>query len=103
MAELVQFLLPTRGADGREVDSSLFSDVQSQLAERFGGVTAYVRAPAKGLWRGPAGAVADDDVVMVEVEVEALDREWWIGYRRELARQFHQHDILMRAITIDRL
>jgi hypothetical protein len=103
MAALVQFLLPTRAADGSAVDPSLFSQVQAQLAECFGGVTAYVRAPAKGLWKGPNGAVDDDDVVMVEVEVATLDRAWWVAYRRDLARRFKQAAILMRAVEIDRL
>jgi hypothetical protein len=103
MAALVQFLLPTRGADGTAIDPSLFARIQTHLAKRFGGVTAYVRAPAKGLWKGPHGAVDDDDVVMVEVEVARLDRDWWTEYRQELAQQFHQKDILMRAIAIERL
>jgi hypothetical protein len=66
-------------------------------------VTAYLRAPAKGLWRGPDGGVDVDQVVMVEVQADALDREWWGAYRRDLERQFRQDKVLIRAIAIHEL
>ena len=102
-AFLVQLLLPARGSDGTSIDRSVFGSVQATLAERFGGVTAYLRAPAKGLWKGPDGGVDADQVVMVEVQADTLDREWWKAYRRELERQFRQDTVLMRAIAIEPL
>jgi hypothetical protein len=77
--------------------------VQATLAERFGGVTAYPRAPASGLWTRAAGDVSEDEIVMVEVEVETIDRDWWDAYRRQLERKCHQDSILVRAIAIDAL
>lgn len=100
---LVQMLLPTYGNDGRAVAAAAFADVRRELTERFGGVTAYLRAPAVGLWKPDDGNVERDDVVMVEVVVEELDRSWWAGYRHELQHRFGQKEILVRAIAVDRI
>jgi hypothetical protein len=43
------------------------AQTRRELADRFTGVTAYVRSPAKGLWTAPDGQIEQDDVVMVEV------------------------------------
>ena len=98
---LVQLLLPVYDNDGRPIEPGQFTQVRKDLTNRFGGVTAYLRAPAKGLWKRRDATVDDDDVVMVEVEVEVFDREWWRSYRRELERAFKQDTILIRAIKLE--
>jgi hypothetical protein len=45
---LVQILLPLNDNDGRALAKDLFETVARELTERFGGVTAYTRAPADG-------------------------------------------------------
>jgi hypothetical protein len=100
---LVQLLLPTRDNQQRPVDGALFAAVRTTLADRFGGVTAYQRSPASGLWKRPDGAVDGDEVVMVEVEVETLDREWWVRFRGQLERDFRQETILVRAIAVQKI
>jgi hypothetical protein len=100
---LVQLLLPTRDNDRQPIGEPLFARVRTLLAERFGGVTAYQRSPATGLWKRPDGGVDGDEVVMVEVEVETLDRDWWGTFRRQLERDFSQQTILARAIRLEPL
>jgi hypothetical protein len=100
---LVQLLLPTRDNEQRPIDGALFARVRTSLAEQFGGVTAYQRSPASGLWKRPDGAVDGDEVVMVEVEVETLDRQWWTDFRRQLERDLGQETILVRAIAVDKI
>ena len=100
---LVQVLLPTRDNERRPIDGEVFAAVRSTLAERFGGVTAYQRSPASGLWKRPDGAVDGDEVMMVEVEAATLDREWWAEYRRQLERDFKQETVLVRAIGIEKV
>ena len=100
---LVQVLLPTRDNEERPIDAALFAAVRATLAERFGGVTAYHRSPARGLWKRPDGAVDGDEVMMVEVEADTLDREWWAGYRRQLERDFKQETVLVRAIAVEKI
>jgi hypothetical protein len=100
---LVQLFLPLRDARGDRFDRALFDEVRRALAERFGGSTAFVRSPAAGLWEDDGGDLERDDVMLIEVEVEALDAGWWRGYRAELERRFAQDAILLRAIAIERL
>jgi hypothetical protein len=47
--------------------------------------------------------VARDEMVMVEVMVDALDRPWWRGYRHELEQRFRQSELVVRALACDRL
>ena len=48
---LVQVLLPTHRRNGASVAAEEFARVRVELTERFGGVTAYSRSPATGLWK----------------------------------------------------
>jgi hypothetical protein len=92
---LVQLLLPITG--DRNIATSKLELTRTELLEQFGGVTAYLRSPAKGLW-ADAGAVAADEVVNVEVVVDEFDRAWWEQYERTLAERFAQQEIHVRAI-----
>jgi hypothetical protein len=99
---LVQILLPLFDPDGARIPRETFDDVGRQMTERFGGLTAYTRAPAAGLWKD-GGETQRDDIVVFEVMVEALDPEWWTAYRRELERRFRQEELVVRAQEIFRL
>ena len=100
---LVQLLLPLRDNDDRPFPRADFDRVNHELTERFGGVTAYLRAPATGAWRDEEGGVARDEMAIVEVMDDTLDGAWWSGYRRELERRFRQDEIVIRASEIERL
>jgi hypothetical protein len=100
---LVQILLPLRRRDGAEVSAEIFAEVRAELTQRFGGVTAYSRSPATGLWKRTDAEVERDQVIMVEVVVEPFDREWWTRYRDRLAHRFDQEEIHARAIAIERI
>jgi hypothetical protein len=77
--------------------------VRAELTERFGGLTAYTRAPAQGLWAEDGGPPARDDIVVHEVMAETLDRAWWAGYRRTLEQRFAQDELVVRAHSVERL
>jgi hypothetical protein len=66
----------------------------------FGGLTAYTRAPAEGVWESGT-TLKRDDIVVVEVMVDSLDRTWWVAYRRDLERLFRQDQIVLRAQTYE--
>jgi hypothetical protein len=100
---LVQILLPTRKSDGTEVPGEMFARVRAELTERFGGVTAYSRSPATGLWRSPEADIHRDEVIMVEVVVEMFDREWWAQYREQLEQRFGQEEVHARALAIEQI
>jgi hypothetical protein len=101
--QLVQLFLPVRAEGGAPFAKSLFDAVRGELAGRFGGVTAYLRSPAVGLWEDEDGGCVRDEVILIEVMVESLDRDWWQGYRRELERRFAQDEILLRASPVERI
>jgi hypothetical protein len=99
---LIQLLLPIAVPDqaGAVVTTAL-AETRRELTERFGGSTAYVRSPAKGLWAAPDGELEQDEVVMVEVVADVLDRNWWKEYTERLAVRFHQQVIHARAMPVD--
>jgi hypothetical protein len=99
---LVQLLLPLRDNDGRAFGAALFTDVRRELTARFGGLTAYSRAPAEGEWDGGEGRT-HDDVVVHEVMADVLDRGWWSAFRADLERRFAQDEIVIRAHAVERL
>lgn len=100
---LVQLLLPLVAHDGAKLPQELFGTVRTELVNRFGGMTAYSRAPAKGLWVDEADEVDHDDIVVYEVMVEALDREWWSAYREQLRLRFRQQELVVRAQPVELL
>lgn len=102
MAYLVQLLLPVQDNEGRPFGEDVLGPTRQELIDRFGGVTAYLRAPARGLWQGDDG-VDRDDIVIFEVMVEELDRSWWGRYREQLRQRFRQDELVVRALSMDRL
>jgi hypothetical protein len=100
---LVQLLLPLRDNDGHPFPRQAFAEVRRELTDRYGGVTAYLRSPATGVWKDEQGDVARDEVVMVEVVVDSLERAWWEAYRRQLEERFRQRELLIRALDCERL
>lgn len=100
---LIQFLLPLYDPQGERFPHSQFAEVRAELTERFGGVTAWVQSPARGLWQEDDGSVARDDVALHEVMVESLDRTWWGEYRESLRRRFRQEELVLRALEVERL
>lgn len=100
---LVQLFLPLRDNAGAPFPAALFGAVRAEITDVFGGVTAYQRAPATGLWEDGDDDVQRDDLILVEVMVELLDRDWWRRYSADLARRFRQDEILVRALPCERL
>ena len=102
---LIQLLLPTsfpEGSASRDASAEI-SETRRELTEKFGGLTAYVRSPAKGTWTAPDGDKAHDDVVMVEVVTGEFDRGWWRTYADRLAARFRQEAVHVRAMSIELL
>jgi len=100
---LVQVLLPTHRRNGTPVASEEFARVRVELTERFGGVTAYSRSPATGLWKRDDEGIERDQVIMIEVVVDVFDREWWAHYREQLETRFGQEEVLARALGMERI
>jgi hypothetical protein len=99
---LIQLLLPLYDNDGAALPRTLFDKVREDLSGRFGGLTAFTRAPAEGHWRD-AGETRRDDIVIFEVMAETLERAWWRAYRHELESSFRQEEIVIRMQEIEML
>ena len=100
---LVQILLPLFDNHGDPLPHGQFQRVGAELTERFGGLTAFTRAPAEGVWKDDSARTTRDEIVVFEVMADDLDRAWWATYRRELERRFRQEEIVIRAQTIEQL
>lgn len=103
---LIQILLPIT-APQRATYQHHYRALREELIARFGGLTAHTRAPAEGLWNpGPdqdAHAPDRDDIVILEVVAQSLDRAWWRSLRARLERELMQQEIHMRAIEVEQL
>jgi hypothetical protein len=100
---LVQLLIPTQNESGQPYPRELFDALAQQLTNQFGGVTAYARAPATGLWVASSGEPVRDQVVVYEVMVEDVDEAWWIRMRHDLEGRFAQRELVIRTHEIRRL
>lgn len=101
---LVQLLIPLADNAGARFPESYFTGLSAELAARFGGVTAYMRSPAVGLWQpDDTPDPRRDDVIAYEVLADTLDRGWWVSYRASLEEKFAQDEIMIRAQQVYRL
>ena len=99
---LIEILLPLKGPAGVEFPATEFEQLARELTEQFGGVTAFTRSPAEGRWKNQ-GSTEHDDIVVMEVMTEVLDRDWWEALRIRLMRQFHQEELIIRCRLIEML
>jgi hypothetical protein len=100
---LVQLLLPTRDNEGQTFSADVWEKVKDVLLDRFGGLTAYTRSPAEGFWAPTPGQKWRDDVFIVEVIAENLDRQWWRSFKAELEVALRQEQLVVRALPMDDL
>ena len=98
---LIQLFLPLRDNNGNPFPPRMYGAVRTELTDVFGGVTAYQRAPATGLWEDGDDDLQRDELVMFEVMVESLDRRWWKRFSADLAGRFRQEEILVRAMPCE--
>ena len=99
---LIQLLLPLNDNDGQPYEHKLFREINTSLTAKFGGVTAFSRSPAKGIWIN-SDHEERDDVIVVEVMAETLERDWWQTFRQQLELTMGQDEIIVRSHDIERL
>lgn len=52
---LIQILLPLYDNRNQRLPAALHTGTRDELVARFGGITAYTRAPVEGLWHEEIG------------------------------------------------
>lgn len=100
---LIELLVPLNGSDGHALDRSAFERLKTELASRFGGVTAFLQAPAEGVWESPQSGTVEDRVVLFQVMVDDVDVQWWRSCRQELERELGQEEILVRSFYMTKV
>ncbi len=97
---LVQILLPSYDNERRLFAKADYDAIAAELTTRFGGLTAYTRAPAEGHWVESGKDTSRDEIVVLEVMCRNLDEAWWTGYRKRLEETFRQRSVIVRAQPI---
>ena len=96
---LIELFLPLADNQGSPFSREQHKAVEHALTEKFGGVTAYPRAPASGRWKA-SESDQHDDFIVYEVMAEELDVSWWQGYRKDLEEAFRQERLLIRSHSV---
>lgn len=98
---LVEILIPLTDNDGNDFPRTLFDRTRQELIDQFGGLTAFLRAPASGIWTTPDGTVQRDSIAVLEVMTEIIDRQWWRRYCEKLEERFAQESMVIRSSVIE--
>ena len=102
--KLIEIFIPLTKGDGSAVTEEAFANLRTLLTDKFGGVTEFSRSPAHGAWKEGASAPTErDEIVVVEVMTESLNRGWWQDLRKRLEGELGQDEIVIRAHSIERL
>ena len=96
---LIEIFLPLCDNQGAPFEPSGFADIRSTLTEKFGGLTAFSRAPADGMEK-ERGRERHDALIVFEVMTDAPEHDWWSAYRQGLERRFRQDRILIRMSEV---
>ena len=99
---LVELFVPLNRGDGSPVKPNEIQELVKRLANRFGGATAFSRAPADGLWKD-SNAMSHDRIVILEVMVDQLDRQWWTAFKEILERDLQQEKLVVRCALCELL
>lgn len=95
--QLVEIFVPKTA-----ISKEHLASLQNMLVKQFGGLTAYSRTPAKGLDVEDERQV-EDEIIILEVMTDLLDRAWWSSLRSRLERDLQQREILIRASEVQLL
>ena len=79
---LIQIFLPVRDNNNKAFPKEHYASIREELTKQFGGLTAYTRSPAEGLWKDEQNAAHHDDIVIFEVMAAEFDGPWWQAYKR---------------------
>jgi hypothetical protein len=98
---LIQIFLPLSDEHDSRFPREHYESMERELVASFSGFTAYPRAPASGLWKGPSTEIQRDELVVYEVMSDQIDLQWWRNLRGRLEELFRQDRILIRSQQVD--
>ena len=100
---LIQIFLPLYDNNKKAFDRSIYDELRTALKDQFGGVTLYRNAPVEGLWKDETGKTNYDELLIAEVMISDLDKDWWQQFKQQLEQKFKQEEILIRSILFEKL
>jgi inorganic pyrophosphatase len=89
----VELMLPAEASNGKPFPPAYFSQLKTQLTEKFGGLTCYTRSPL-GYWKDK-GKIINQALVVYEILTRELDQSYWQKLKEKLEKKFHQQEILI--------
>ena len=97
---LIQIFIPLLDNKERAFSKAHYAHIRETLTKKFGGLTAYNRTPAEGLWKDEHNTAHPDEMVIFEVMANELDGPWWQAYKQQLKYTFSQDEIIIRVQKI---
>ena len=99
--KLVEIFLPMRDGNGQVFPEKLYAELRGELTTKFGGLTEYLRNPAKGLWKPDEGKVEQDELLVFEVMCAEINTEFWDKLKSRLLKIFKQDSLIIRCSPIE--
>lgn len=99
--KLFQILLPLYDNEGKPFSDDMYKAIRLELTERFGGLTAYSRSPATGLWKDGDEELTVEKLIVYEVIADDFEKKFWKSFKEILKAQFRQEDMIIRCTDIE--
>lgn len=96
----IEVFIPLHDQDGIPFPGYLYQHICKQIIKDFGGVTAYTRAPAIGIWEDREHQEVKDDIVIFEIMVSEIDYSYWRQFKKKLVVQFGQKELIIRQSEV---
>jgi hypothetical protein len=78
--KLIEVFLPLTDNSHWKIGDRHFKALNDELINKFGGLTIHSRSPAQGFYQSD-GTVTHDDLVVLEIMTDQIDRSWWSDFR----------------------
>jgi adenylosuccinate synthase len=96
-----EILLPLRFNDGQPVSEDLIVEVELELENRFGSVSAETQL-IRGTWRQEGQAYRDHLMrLFIDVADTEENRQFFREYKETLKSRFQQKDIWLTSFPLD--
>jgi hypothetical protein len=82
--QLVQIFLPLYDNNKQLFEESVYNDVRNMLKDQFGGVSFHRNTPVGGLWKDEGGKTNYDELIIAEIMIHNLNKEWWKQFKQDL-------------------
>jgi inorganic pyrophosphatase len=90
----LELLVPETDAEGIKFPKRYYRDLEKELIEQFGGLTAYQRTPVKGMWQDK-GNFTQQSMFIYELLLPKIEQAYWQRLKQKLEKKFGQKEILI--------